>query len=261
MVMRRFLWLFALALWAPSFSDLFAQTDEERPVSADTLRQVVNDTVDIRRTTQQQEDAWASERANLVARYHHLENRVSYLADRNEEIAEAASELKADVDEFARRLEASDAFATSLHDTLLAIYERLADFVQQDLPFLEEERSKRLRSVRTELVRTDVSSAEKLRRLLEALVHEAQYGVGFEVYEADIEIGNEKLAVTMLRLGRLALFWRTMDGSRVGEFDRSTHAWSELEGSARNSVNAAFDMAMRRRQQEVLSLPLGRIVP
>lgn len=259
--MRRFAWLLALALWAPDPPLSSAQTGQDKPVSAAEVLQAVDDAVEIRKATQQQQDEWAQQRAQLVARYRSLKASVAYLEDHKTVEVERAAELQADVDELARRLEESERFEGGLQDTLLAIFHHLETHMQTDLPFLEEERTTRLAAVRTELVRTDVEPAEKLRRILEALLIEAQYGGGFEVYPEDIGVGDQVLAVDVLRLGRLALFWRTPDGSRAGEFDRASGTWTELDGSARNAVNAALDMAMRRRQHEVIGLPLGRIAP
>jgi len=259
--MRRFAWILALALWAPDPTPSRAQTSQDKPVSAAEVQRAVDDAVEIRKNTQEQKDEWAQERAQLVARYRSLKASVAYLEDRKQLEVERANELQADVDEYARRLQESQRFESGLQDTLLALFDYLETHVQTSLPFLEEERTQRLAAVHTELVRVDVEPAEKLRRILEALLIEAQYGGGFEVYPDDIGVGEEVLAVDMLRLGRLALFWRTPDGSRGGDFDQATGAWSELDGSARRSVNAAFDMAMRRRQHEVIPLPLGRIAP
>lgn len=267
--MRRFAWLLALALWAPDPPLSSAQTGQQEPVSAAEVKRAVDDAVEIRRVTQQQQNQWAQERAELVARYRSLKASVAYLEDRREVEVERAAELQADVDEYARRLEESERFEGGLQDTLLAIFANLETHLQTDLPFhmgtngngVPRERTARLAAVRTELVRTDVEPAEKLRRILEALLIEAQYGGGFEVYPEDIGVGGETLAVDVLRLGRLALLWRTPDGSRAGEFDRASGTWVELDGSARGAVNAAVDMAMRRRQHEVIALPLGRIAP
>ena len=83
---------------------------------------------------------------------------------------------------------------------------RLEESVARDLPFLTEERSLRLASLRQELVRPDIAGAEKLRRLLEALQIEAQYGFyeddGLLIVDvsvptiADVEIFNTTLTHT-----------------------------------------------------------------
>lgn len=259
--MRRFVWLLALTLLAADSPTIRAQTRADSTVSATKVEATVGEAVAIRRSTQEQQDSWATERAELVQRYRQLKTSVARLSEYRETQAASAAELQAKVDELARRLQEADRFEAGLQDTLLAIFDRLDAYVRADLPFLLQERSDRLQSVRTQLVRVDVDAAEKLRRLLEALLIEARYGDGTEVYEKQIDVAGDALAVRVLRLGRLALFWRTPDGKRAGTFDRANAAWVELDGAGRRAVNNAMDMADRRRPHEVIALPLGRIVP
>jgi hypothetical protein len=229
--------------------------------SAAEVEQTVDETVGIAQSTQQQQDAWATERAELQVRYRDLKAQVAYLTERKTVETEQADALQADVDELVRRLEESALLDAGLEDTLFAVFQTLQDHVQADLPFLPEERGRRLQNLRGDLVRPDVQHAEKLRRLLEALFIEASYGSDFEVYPGEVLVGADSLSVDVLRLGRLSVFWQTPDGKRAGEFDRGSGTWVELDGSARHRIELAMDMAARRRSHDVIALPLGRIAP
>jgi len=210
---------------------------------------------------QQQQDVWAAEREELRARYRALDNEVAWLDEREELEASRTAALQDRVDELTRRLAESDRLEASLQDSLLTVLGRLDDAVDDDVPFLLEERERRLETLRAELVRPDVAAAEKLRRLLEALQVEAAYGGGVEMTDERIVVANEDLSVDLLRVGRLALFWRTPDGERVGTYDPASRGWVELPGGDKRAVGLAMDMAARLRPVEVLNLPLGRIAP
>ena len=213
------------------------------------------------REAQIRQDAWAAEREELRARYRALDREVAWLEERDALEASRTDALQARVDELSRRLDESDRLEASLQDTLLTVLARLEDAVADDLPFLPEERDRRLASLRSELSRPDVAAAEKLRRLLEALQVEAAYGGGVEMTDERIAVAGEDLSVDLLRVGRLVLFWRTPDGGRVGTWDPASRAWVELPGGDRRAVGLAMDMAARLRPVEVLNLPLGRIAP
>ena len=120
-------------------------------------------------------------------------------------------------------------------------------------------RARRVASLKDDMARPDATSAEKLRRLLESLQVEAGYGASVEVTEAQIDVAGEELYVDVLRLGRLALFWKTPDGERVGEFDQASASWVELDGKYRRNIINAMEMATRMRPIELIALPLGRI--
>jgi hypothetical protein len=215
--------------------------------------------IDTRQGTQQRQDEWSDEKSDLVRRFRSATASVQWLRGRKAEETAQAQALDDRVAELERRLDEADRLEGSMQDTLMVIFHRLEESVAAGLPFLPEERSLRLASVQDELVRPDVTSAEKLRRLLEALQVEAGYASNVEVYQDMIEIDGEQIHVDVLRIGRVALFWRTPDGDRVGNFDPAAGRWTELPGSAKRRIVLAMEMAIKMRPMELIDLPLGRI--
>jgi hypothetical protein len=236
-----------------------AQTDEGQ--AGEKARQDTAQAIDTRQQTQQKRDAWAEEKADLVRRFRSATASVQWLQERKAEESARAQALEDRVAELQRRLEEAGRLEGSMQDTLMVIYQRLEESVAASLPFLPEERNLRLAFVGDELVRPDVTSAEKLRTLLEALQVEAGYASSVEVYQDMIEIAGEQLHADVLRIGRVALFWRTPDGKRVGSFDPAAGQWTELPGSAKRRIGLAMEMASRMRPVELIDLPLGRVGP
>jgi len=230
-----------------------AQTEGE------DARQDTEQAIEVRQETQQRQDQWSEEKADLVRRFRAATASVGWLQQRKAEETAQAQALDDRVAELERRLGEADRLEGSMQDTLMVIFHHLEESVAGSLPFLPEERSVRLASVRDVLVRPDVTSAEKLRRLLEALQVEAGYASTVEVYQDMIEIQGEQIHADVLRIGRVALFWRTPGGGQVGNFDPAGGRWTELPGGAKRRIGLAMDMAMRLRPVELIDLPLGRI--
>jgi len=208
-----------------------------------------------------QKDAWSDEKAALVARYRAAKTSVAWLSDRKATEQARATAIEARVAELGRRLDEADRLESSMQDTLLVIFNRFDQSVQQSPPFLSEERRLRLESLVAELVRPEVASGEKLRRLLEALQVEAGYAATVEVYQDGITVDGEELYADILRLGRVALFWRTPDGDRVGTYDQAAGRWAALPDRENRNIALAMEMATRMRPVEITDLPLGRIKP
>ena len=97
--------------------------------------------------------------------------------------------------------------------------------------------------------------------MLEALQVEAGYAGSVEVYQDQIELAAASLHADILRVGRVALFWRTPDGSRVGTYDQAAGQWTELSDREKRPIALAMEMATRMRPVEISELPLGRITP
>jgi hypothetical protein len=75
-----------------------------------------------------------------------------------------------------------------------------------------------------------------------------------------VDLEGEQVLVEVLRLGRLALFCRTLDGRTTGLFDVATERWRVLPGKFNRDIERAADIAAKRRPVELLRLPIGRIV-
>ncbi len=228
---------------------------------ADKARRTTDQAIATRQETQQVKDAWSDEEAGLVVRYRAARSNVAWLSDRRAEEQARAEAVEARVSELGRRLAEADRLEGSMQDTLLVIFDRLSESVQHSPPFLPEERRLRLASLADELVRPDVASGEKLRRLLEALQAEAGYAATVEVYQDGITVDGEEMHTDILRLGRVALFWRTPDGERVGTFDQADGRWVELPARENRNIALAMEMATRMRPVEIIDLPVGRIAP
>lgn len=236
-----------------------AQTEEEQ--AGQEARRNTGQAIETRQQTQELQDEWAEEKADLVRRYRAATASVQWLQARKAEETAEAQALDDRVAELQRRLGEADRLEGSMQDTLMVIFHRLEESVAASLPFLPQERNRRLATVEDELVRPDVTSAEKLRRLLEALQVEAGYASSVEVYQDEVEVAGELIHADVLRIGRAALFWRTPDGDRVGHFNPATGLWAELPGGAKRRILLAMEMAERIRPVELIDLPLGRIEP
>jgi len=134
---------------------------------------------------------------------------------------------------------------------------RLREFIKGDLPFLTEERQKRLLALQSVLDSYDAGIAEKLRRVLEALRIEVDYGGQVEVTEEQITLADRPRTVQVFRLGRLALFYRTLDGKEIGRFNPETGRWEKLPSRFSREMERAMEMAARRRAADLLKLPIG----
>jgi uncharacterized coiled-coil protein SlyX len=252
--MRRIIFA-ALSLSLLAGTPVLAQTGSER------LKKTVEETVGIQKETQQQQDQWEKDKAALVARYRAAQANVEFLVERKAIEQKRLAAMEQSIAEMNRRLEESDRLSESIQDTLNAIYGRLESWVHGDLPFARVERETRLELLKKDLVRPDISDADKLRKLLEALQIELNYGSTVEVTQQRIDLNNEELFVDLLRVGRVSVFWRTADGKRCGEYDRGTGGWVEFSGKRSHAIGEAMDMASRIRPVELISLPLGRIQP
>jgi hypothetical protein len=147
---------------------------------------------------------------------------------------------------------------------LVRMLERLEQFVALDLPFLPEERQARLTSLRTWLDQSDLTIAEKYRRIMEAYQVEMEYGRTIEAYRGGLTIDDRERTVDFLRVGRLALLYQSLDGQEVGQWNHAARQWEPLPQTYRSAVTRGLLVAQQQATPQLLNLPIpapDKVVP
>ncbi len=128
-------------------------------------------------------------------------------------------------------------------------------FVALDVPFLIEERTARVQNLKNILARSDVTISEKYRLILEAYQIELEYGRTLESYEGVLNAGDNRRTVEFVRLGRISLMYRTLDGSETGYWDAAQKQWV-VDNSYAEAVEQAIRVANQDGAPELLTVPV-----
>lgn len=132
----------------------------------------------------------------------------------------------------------------------------LGEFIAADLPFLPEERGDRLAQLQELLPQPNVSLAEKYRRILEAYQIESDYGRTLEAWRGELQAEGGLRSVEFFRLGRVMLYYQTLDGHESGWWNPQARRWEILDGSARRPLAQAIAIARQQQAPAYLHLPV-----
>ncbi len=233
------------------------------PLFATTTRQSVEkplrQSIDIRQKTQKTMDGWQNDRGDLTAQFDALKNETANLEtyrDNLQKSIEAARKRLAAKEEQLAETEKINEGISPFLDELLS---ELREVSGNGVPFLAEERRKRLAKMEEMMDDPQVSVSEKYRRLMEALQIEAEYGFTTDVYRQEIDTGAGKMLVDIFRLGRLNLFYLSLDGRTCGFYDEASGKWQQLDESRLRQISSAIAMAKKERPVNFVTLPLGEI--
>lgn len=147
-----------------------------------------------------------------------------------------------------------DVTAREIVPLLQRMLDTLVQFVALDMPFLSEERAARLDTLRALMPRADVSIAEKYRRLAEAYQVEMEYGRTLEAYQAPLSREDDRV-VNLLRVGRLALMYQTLDGRESGYWDPVAGRFV-VDDDYHAAVREGLKVARKQAAPTLLRLPL-----
>jgi hypothetical protein len=144
---------------------------------------------------------------------------------------------------------------------IFPLMERMIDGLDQsvkiDVPFLMEERTGRVNNLKEIMSRSDVSVAEKFRKVMEAYQIENDYGTTIEDYKQSLTLeGEGTRAFNMLRIGRVGLYFQSDDTKITGMWDNSERRWV-IENSARNEVRKGLRVARQLVAPELINIPVS----
>ena len=132
------------------------------------------------------------------------------------------------------------------------------EFISIGAPFLKKERSQRATSLKSMINKADVTISEKFRRVFEAYQIEAAYGKEIESYPGELELEGKVRVVDLLRVGRIGLFYQTLDQSMMGFWSEQSNSWQALDSSSRLGIKKAIAIARKQAAPNLISLPIKK---
>ncbi len=141
---------------------------------------------------------------------------------------------------------------------MMRMVDSLEGFIALDTPFLMKERTERVARLREMMERSDVTAAEKLRRVIEGFQIENDYGRTIEAYKGSTEINGRELEVDFLRVGRVALLYQTVGGATTGAWDAASGAFIELPPATyKAQVAQGLKVARKQIAPDLLIIPVA----
>jgi len=142
---------------------------------------------------------------------------------------------------------------------IFPLMERMIDGLDQsvklDIPFLMVERTERVTNLKNIMERSDVSVAEKFRKVMEAYQIENEFGWTSEHFSQSLTIDGVTRSFNMLRIGRIGLYFQSDDAKVTGRWDNEARQWV-MDDSARNEIRKGLRMARQLIAPELISIPV-----
>ena len=149
---------------------------------------------------------------------------------------------------------------------IFPLMERMIDGLEQsislDVPFLMDERRERIDGLKALMGRSDVSVAEKFRKVMEAYQIEMDYGQSSEWYRQTLQVeGLEgERDYNMLRVGRVGLYFQSDDAQVTGHWDPQQKAFVTND-EYRSEIRKGIRMARQLIAPELILIPVQAATP
>ncbi|WP_462324181.1 DUF3450 domain-containing protein [Desulfoplanes sp.] len=201
-------------------------------------------------------ETWENQKASIEARIRDLTLEKTWLEYQNRKYGGYIHKERAELAGLEARKKEMEQINMRLEPYLDKTVDTLKGFVAADLPFLTEERARRIAFLEESLGDYHLSLSEKLRRVLEALHVEADYGRTLEAVDGAISLNGKTIQGRIFRLGRTGLFFQSIDKHVIARFDATAGAWTPLDADYERELDQALQIVDRKRAAQLLVLPV-----
>jgi hypothetical protein len=206
--------------------------------------------------SQERIDTISDETETLLAQYRTALKQIDSLDLYNAQMRDLVAAQDRELASLQDQIDRVQLVGRSMTPLMLLMIDSIEKFVKLDLPFLIEERTKRIDELRKLMARPDVTTAERFRQIMEAYQIENEYGRTIEAYRGTLSLDGAEVTVDFLRFGRIALLYQTLDESQTGMWDPQQKAWVALDSSYRSPVRQGLRIARKQTAPDLVNLPL-----
>ncbi len=218
----------------------------------DTSQQTQRDTAKSQQRIDQLDDQTATLLNDYRANLKQLEAARRYNASLNRNIDAQNSEIE----RLREDIENVEGLQRAMQPLMEDMVARFGDLVNADLPFMVGERAARAARLATVLDNPSMSAAQRYRLIVEAYQIENEYGRTIGFYEGTVGDGENALTGEFLRVGRIALMFKTPDDSELKIYDSSVGDFVDLSRSYLQDVKFGLRMAKEQTAPDIFFVPV-----
>ena len=201
-------------------------------------------------------DELSDQTGTLLEQYRTALKQIDAIRVYNDQMRALISSQEAELTSLTDQVDRVEIVGRSVTPLMLRMIEALDQFVALDVPFLIDERTKRVNDLKSVMGRADVTTAEKFRQIMEAYQIENEYGRTIEAYRSTLKQGGREITVDFLRFGRIALVYQSLDEAQSGVWNQDTKSWDALDDNYRSAIRQGLRIARKQAAPDLIRLPL-----
>ncbi len=233
---------------------VFAQT-------VDQVLQAENQRLQLAQESQERINRIVEGTRSLEDQYRAINKEIDGLKVYNRLMAAQVSGQEAVLEDISLSMDQVDVINRQIFPLMTRMIDGIEQSIALDVPFLMDERTKRVETLKSTIDRSDVSVAEKFRKVMEAFQIELDYGSSSEWYRQTLTLDDGTTRdYNILRIGRVGLYFQSDDTKITGRWDQEARQWV-IDNSARNEIRKGLRMAKQLIAPELILIPIGAPKP
>ncbi len=213
---------------------------------------VLENTNDKLKNYQNKIDRNEREKNRLLDEYKHTSSALKNTQTYNNQLEKIINSQKEELASLNQQIIDIEETQKNIFPLMIDMIKSLKVLIQKDTPFLLDERLQRVQRLENTLNRADIQTHEKYRLILEAFKIEYDYAKTIESYQAKIE----NKTYNLLRVGRVGLYYQSLDLKEYGYFNNKTKKWIKIDDSkSKSNIRKAIKIAQKQQNVDFLNLP------
>ncbi len=206
--------------------------------------------------SQQRIDQLSIQSQKLLEEYQQIIQNTDYQNAYNFQLKQLKEDQETELASLQKQIDEINTTQLRIMPLMNSMADSLEKFVVLDLPFHQEDRVGSVIQLKQYLRNPSLSLPKKYRLLLEAFQIENNYGRTVESYRDSLSLNGETLSVEFLRIGRVALYYRTLDGHVSGRWNTESNDWDDLPDAFDRNLSDAIRVASNQVAPQLLRLPM-----
>ncbi len=203
----------------------------------------------------------ADQTTELLADYRLTLQQLDRIRIYNDNLATLVADQEAEKASIATQLEDFVVVEQGIVPLMFDMIESLTQFINLDMPFQLQERTRRAARLRDNMEKADITISERYRQIMDAYLIETDFGRSTEAYTGNLPLEGVDTQVDFLRVGRVLLAYQTQDRARTGFWNKQSGEWEALPDSYRNAVTQGLRIARKQAAPDLLRLPVPAAEP
>lgn len=209
--------------------------------------------------SQQKVNKLQEQAGDLVFEYRQVVDDTDGLRKYNDYIASLVADQNDNIQSIETDIAGIDKTRQGLVPLMFKMIDTIEQFVSLDLPFEKEERADRIAYLKVMMHLSNVSTAEKYRKVLEAYQIELDSGRTSQVTQGKETIDGKELTVDVLQFGRVTLVAQTLDSKQTWVWNKNAKKWDSLGDEWRRPIRNAIDIVRGDKSPNLVKLPVPAV--
>ncbi len=206
--------------------------------------------------SQQTIDKVYDESRELLADYRTIVDEIENLKVYNDHVARLVADQNEGIASLERQIGQIENTKQGVVPLMYNMIDTLEKFIELDVPINMDDRKERVERLRRTMGRSDVTTSEKYRQVLEAYQIESDYGSMLQAYEGRLPWDGKEINVDFFHLGRIVFLAQSQDLKNAWRWDNQARKWEKLSDEFVRPVTQAIRMARKQTAPDLIKLPV-----